>query len=288
MKFYIVDVFGLKKYSGNQLAVIVLENEISTDKMQQIANEFHFSETTFINLKKSKKNEFDVRIFTPYNEIPFAGHPTLGTAYIINNMILDNPVDKIILKLKAGKIPVVFKENDLCWMEQIEPVFGELHSAGDAAKLLNLRKEDIDNNFPIQNVSTGIDFMIIPLKTLGAVKSANVNLEYYKKYFSINEEKPLYIFCSETYDKINDINCRMFADIFGIPEDPATGSANGCLAGYLLKYNYFNGEEIDVKVEQGFEIGRESILHLKSFYENDKIKIKVGGKVFKIAEGKLL
>jgi trans-2,3-dihydro-3-hydroxyanthranilate isomerase len=173
-------------------------------------------------------------------------------------------------------------------MKQVEPSFGAIHNPEQIAPIINLSLDDIDSNFPIQNISTGIEFTLIPLKTLNSVKKASTNLSLYKEYFKNIDPKPLHIFCPETYDFNNRINCRMFADIFGIPEDPATGSANGCLSAYLTKYNYFKTTKIDISVEQGYEIGRKSILYLQSNYENGKYNIKVGGKVIKVAEGNLV
>jgi trans-2,3-dihydro-3-hydroxyanthranilate isomerase len=173
-------------------------------------------------------------------------------------------------------------------MKQIEPEFRDMHDPKQIAPILNISENEIDSDFPIQDVSTGLEFTMIPLKRLQAIKSAHTNLEHYKKYFKGREPKPLFIFCPETYDGSNQINCRMFADLFGIPEDPATGSANGCLAGYLIKYNYFNKSEISIRVEQGIEIGRKSILHLHARSDNNRIDVKVGGKVFRIAEGILV
>ena len=289
MKFYIVDVFGEEKYSGNQLAVVIADNAVSPAAMQQIANEFHFSETTFVSSEQSGENEFATSIFTPKNEVPFAGHPTLGTAFIIRNEIVKRKVPEVILSLKVGKIPVSFDDaSDLQWMSQIEPSFGLIHDAKGIAALINVSPDDIDTRFPIQNVSTGIEFVLIPLKTLGAIKKASTNLSLYKRYFIHGEPKPLFIFCPETYNKANRVNCRMFADAFGIPEDPATGSANGCLTAYLAKYQYFGTGQIDMRVEQGFEIGRKSILHLRCRHENERYAIKIGGNVIKIAEGMLV
>jgi trans-2,3-dihydro-3-hydroxyanthranilate isomerase len=289
MKFYIADVFGVEKYSGNQLAVVVPDEILSVSKMQQIANEFHFSETTFVSMKNSKANEFSVNIFTPKNEVPFAGHPTLGTAFIIKNEIVREKINEIFLNLKVGKIPVLFDDKyELQWMSQIEPTFGSIHNPEEVAGIIGLSSGEIDTQFPIQNVSTGIEFLLIPLKRLNSVKLASTNLAKYKEYFQKSEPKPLFVFCPETYEAANKINCRMFADVFGIPEDPATGSANGCLAAYLAKYNYLKTNQIEIKVEQGYEIGRKSILHLRSSYENGKYHIKVGGKVIKVAEGILV
>lgn len=289
MKFFIVDVFGNDRYSGNQLAVVILNESIPNNKMQAIAKEFHFSETTFISSHKPHIDGYKVNIFTPQSEVPFAGHPTLGTAFVIKNELKKSNESKVILDLKVGKIPVTFdNESNLLWMKQIEPSFGKIHKPEDIAPLLNVPVGDIDSNYPIQDVSTGIPFTIIPLKNLSAIKKASTDIAKYKNYFRVIEPNPLFLFCQQTYEKENDFNCRMFADFFGIPEDPATGSANGCFAAYLLKNNYLQKNHIDIKVEQGYEIGRKSILYLRSSAENGKYDINVGGKVIKVAQGELV
>jgi len=291
LKYFITDVFAENKFAGNRLAVVLPEKEISSEMMQDIAFEFNFSETTFILPFKKKSDAFKVRIFTPKNEVPFAGHPTLGTAYIIKYELLNKKCEKVILDLKAGMIPVTFnKENsrEIVWMKQNVPEFGSIHKGKDFAEILGLKKSDFDLKFPLQEVSTGLNFILIPLKSLDAVKRAKTNLEKYFSYFKNKKPLPVFIFCKETYNKENKINCRMFADIFGIPEDPATGSANGCLAGYLVKYRYFNDNKIDLRVEQGYEISRKSILYLKACETQSGIDVNVGGNVVKIAEGKLI
>jgi trans-2,3-dihydro-3-hydroxyanthranilate isomerase len=291
MRYFIVDVFGQKKYSGNQLAVVILDKETSDSDMQKIANEFHFSETTFILPDRNIKNIYDVRIFTPKKEVPFAGHPTLGTAYIIKNELMKKQMDKVILNLKAGRIPVTFKSvglEEILWMKQIKPTFGRMYDPEDISKMINLSNNNININFQIQEVSTGLPFIIIPITTLQAIKKASTNLSFYKTFFKDNPGKPLLLFGSETYSKENDINCRVFADLFGIPEDPATGSGNGCLAAYLVEHKYFNSSSIDIKVEQGYEIGRQSLLYLRAEKKKDKIDVNVGGNVIKVAEGVLI
>jgi trans-2,3-dihydro-3-hydroxyanthranilate isomerase len=294
MEYFIVDVFCHEKYSGNQLAVVLLDKEIPDTRMQDIASEFHFSETTFILKYTDNSAGYNVRIFTPAGEVPFAGHPTLGTAYIIGTEMPGKFQGKIDLNLKAGKIPVTFMgnpDNGILWMRQREPEFGQVYEAGEVAKIINLGTEEIDMNYPVQEVSTGLPFMIIPLKTLNSVKKASINMACYREFFRDADgrpARPVFIFCPVTYDKGNQINCRMFADIYGVPEDPATGSANGCLAGYLVKHGYFKTGGIDIKVEQGYEICRKSLLYLKAGVEDGKITVNVGGKVVKTAQGRLV
>jgi trans-2,3-dihydro-3-hydroxyanthranilate isomerase len=170
-------------------------------------------------------------------------------------------------------------------MHQIPPSFGKTYEAEDIAPVLNLKLADIDDKYPIQEVSTGVLFLIVPLKTLRAVKRCHVNRTIEK-----NKKAPsdFLVFCPETYKKENDLNVRVFVDLLGIPEDPATGSGNGCLAGYLVRHHYFSKDSINVKVEQGYEINRPSLLHLKAKNMKGEIEVYVGGRVFLVAEGELV
>ena len=292
MKYYIVDVFAQEKYNGNQLAVFVDAGTLTSHQMQRIAKEINYSETTFITNNQSREGGYDVRIFTPAQELPFAGHPTLGTAYIIQQEIIKQPVEKVTLNLKVGQIPVTLHYADnsvnLLWMQQLPPIFGQKFATDAIAPLLNLSVDDINTNFPMQEVSTGVPFMIVPLKTLAAVKKAKVNLEKYFKLISNTEAKSILIFCPETYHQENNLNVRVFCDYLGVPEDPATGSANGCLAGYLANYAYFGADSIDIRVEQGYEIGRDSLLLLKAQKTDADINVFVGGKVIMVAKGEFV
>ena len=290
--FYIVDVFAEEKFAGNQLAVFRNIGDLDDTEMQRIAKEMNYSETTFILSEEGRNGGYDVRIFTPSNELPFAGHPTLGTAHIIQREIVKEKVDTIVLNLKVGRIPVTFNycqgNADILWMKQLQPTFGDVLETDSVLQVLNLDSEDIDDRFPIQEVSTGGFTLIVPLKTLNAVKVAVVQRERYNELIKKTEAKTILIFCPETYSHDNHLNVRFFADYFGVPEDPATGSANGCLAGYLVKHRYFGKDKIDLQVEQGYEIGRPSRLYLKAEEGKTGIDVFVGGKVFMVAKGELL
>jgi trans-2,3-dihydro-3-hydroxyanthranilate isomerase len=289
--FYLVDVFAEEKYTGNQLAVFRHVNKLSDNQMQRIAKEMNYSETTFILSDKKHDGGYDVRIFTPETELNFAGHPTLGTAFVIQHEILKEPVKEIILNLKAGKIPVLFdyKSQKSCtlWMKQLQPTFGKKFNANLISKILSLDVSDINSSLPIQEVSTGLPVVIVPLRTLEAIKRVRINKDKYFELIKEIEAKTILIFCPETYNEANDLNVRFFADQYGIPEDPATGSANGCLAAYLVKHRYFGIYQIDLKVEQGYEIGRPSLLYLRAEKKEQEISVYVGGKVKMIAHGKL-
>lgn len=291
--FYLVDVFAESKYAGNQLAVVRNAADLSALEMQKIAAEMNYSETTFILSDDVRDGGYDVRIFSLDEELPFAGHPTLGTAYIIQQQIIGKEINEVKLNLKAGQIPVTFSylggKPDQLWMRQIAPTFGRKFSPDDVARALNIDSDSIDQRFPIEEVSTGLPFIIVPLKDLSAIKSCYIDRVGYMKLIDQAEAKSIFLFCPECYDPQNQINARMFDDFHGIAEDPATGSANGCLAAYLVKNRYYGSSAIDIKVEQGYEIGRPSLLLLKAGEEEGgAIAVSVGGRVIMVAGGELV
>jgi trans-2,3-dihydro-3-hydroxyanthranilate isomerase len=292
MNFYIVDVFAEEKYAGNQLAVVTDAERLSTEQMQRIAREMNFSETTFILSSEPRKSGYDVRIFTPKNELPFAGHPTLGTAFILQQQILRQPVDTVTLNLKVGSIPVTLiyqgDRVEMLWMRQNPPTFGNVLTAEAIAPVLTLDLSDIDQRFPIQEVSTGVPFLLVPLKTLDALQHIHVNVDQLFALVEPLQAKMLFCFCPVARHAANHFSARMFGHAVGIPEDPATGSANGCFAGYLAQHSYLGEAPVDVRVEQGYEIGRPSLLWLKAQQVGEAIEVQVGGKVVLVAKGELV
>lgn len=285
MDFTIVDVFAEQPYAGNQLAVFRGAAGLSDEQMQTLAREMNFSETTFILSDTPRDGGYDVRIFTVEEELPFAGHPTLGTAYVIRRDIA--AADQIVLNLKVGQIPVDFMPDGLVWMQQKPPTFGEIYDPEQVAPLIGVNVDDIDTRFPVQIVSTGVPFPIIPLKTREAVVRARLNNGMYHEWRTATGRDKVFLFCAEPYDSDNHLNARMF---WGSGEDPATGSANGCLAGYLVKHRYFGTDSINVRVEQGYEIKRKSVLYLRAAPNTDDpnvIDVRVGGRVQNMASGRL-
>ncbi len=290
--FHIVDVFAEQKYAGNQLAVFRDAGGLSDDTMQKLAREMGFSETTFILSDAKHEGGYDVRIFTPAAEVPFAGHPTLGTAYVIRQQIIRKPAPQVNLNLKIGQIPVAFERQadgeDIVWMTPKEAVFGETFAPREITPLLTADASDIDNDFPIQSVSTGLPFVLLPLRSLEAVRRAGVVKDKWLDWVESRPAKMIFVFCRETVHPGNHIHARAFVDYYGIPEDPATGSANSCFAAYLVKHRYFGTDPVDIRVEQGYEIGRPSLIYLKAQDRGGTIHGEVGGKVVLIAQGRLL
>jgi trans-2,3-dihydro-3-hydroxyanthranilate isomerase len=203
--FYIVDVFVEEKYTGNQLAVFRNVNGLSDTEMQRIANEMQYSETTFITSEKKRNGGYDVRIFTPQKELAFAGHPTLGTAYVIQRTIVKKPINRINLNLKVGQIPVTLNyinaSLDLLWMKQVPPQFGKTFTAKEISEVLNLKINEIDDIVPIQEVSTGLPTIIVPLKTLEAVQHVAVAREKYFQLIANTQAKAILIFAPQTIIK---------------------------------------------------------------------------------------
>ncbi len=288
LTFYIVDVFAEQKYAGNQLAVFRRAGALSSEEMQAITREINFSETTFILADDPNRGGFDVRIFTPKEEVPFAGHPTLGTAYIVHQEILQGQAEHVTLNLKAGQIPVTFSPDGYGWMQQLPPTFGSQHSPEVLASVLGLEVAEIDVRFPVEEVSTGMPFFIVPLRTLATLQKVKVDRVRYFDLISQTAAKGILVFCPEPHEPHNHISVRVFVDYHGIPEDPATGSGNGCLAGYLVKQRYFGQPSINIRSEQGYELGRPSLLLLRAAQTESSITISVGGKTIPVARGEFL
>ncbi|HUI23001.1 MAG TPA: PhzF family phenazine biosynthesis protein [Nitrososphaerales archaeon] len=289
MRFYIVDVFAESRLSGNQLAVFRDSAELSTASMQKIAQEMHYSETAFIRSEEPKDGGYDVRIFTPNYELPFAGHPTLGTAYVIQSRVIGKPVGAVVLNYKVGQIPVSFSYSgaspNVLWMRQRPPSFGRSFERSRIAKVLGLKSSDIDQKFPAQLVSTGVPFVIVPLTGLKAIRQIAIDQAALAKLFKETRTTLILVFCPETYSKRNQLNARGLGIPVTIPEDPATGSANGCLAAYLVRHRFFGRPEVNIRVEQGYEIRRRSLLHLRAKETSKGIEVNVGGRVEFVASG---
>jgi trans-2,3-dihydro-3-hydroxyanthranilate isomerase len=284
LTFYIVDVFAEQKFTGNQLAVFRGGKNLSTEQMQAVAREMHFSETAFIMSEKKINGGYDVRIFTPATEVPFAGHPTLGTAHIIRSEVATDAPEEVVLNLKVGQITINFKKN-VCWMKQVNPEFGPKVDAHAVAEILGLKLSDIDERFPVEEVSTGLPHIIVPLKKLEAIKRIRVALDKYYNLIEKTWAKPILVFCPESHTGAENISVRMFADYYGVPEDPATGSGNGCLAAYLVKNRYWGENKINIRAEQGYEINRPSLLYLRAEENCGQIDVFVGGQSITVAMG---
>lgn len=279
MKFYIVDCFAEEKYQGNELLVVIPDREVSDEEQQQIAREINFSETTFLTPGKRENGGYDVRIRTPHAEVPFAGHPTLGTAYVIHQFLESS--DVIRLNLKVGQIPVTVSDAGLV-MSQNPPVFGETVSREEIAEIFGISTDEIREDYPIQWVSTGLEAVIIPLKTRESLARIRMNRQAFETYITRHPQN----YCSHLFfvdmgDKTLAAR-NMMEDFL---EDPATGSANGDLAGYMLEHDYYGAADIRYTVIQGEDMGRKSVLHIHAARKAEDWTIEVGGNCHVVAEG---
>lgn len=298
LKFYVVDVFASHKYGGNQLAVFIdLEDKVSESQMQTIAREINFAETTFIK-QNVENRRFVVRIFTPEHEVPFAGHPSIGTSYVIAKFLLPSVPDSLTLALAHGDIEITILDaehidSSTLFMRQVQPEFRELFTHDEVSSELHIALDDMNLTLPIQEVSTGLPYIIIPLKTLNAIE--NLRFDYatlqrflasrhkYRSNSPTGHSTSLFFFTEQTYEADNQYNTRMLLLENGrLSEDAATGSANGCFLAYLLKHRQ---PEIEATIEQGFQINRKSYLYLKGSLHDEQYHINVGGRTQLVAEG---
>ena len=263
----IVDVFAERPLSGNQLAVVRGCSHLDSATMQAIALETNFSETTFV--VEEFTDEARVRIFTPTRELPFAGHPTLGTAWV-----LGRDRDSYTLDLPAGRVRVTFEAGGIAWMQPppVEP--GDVLSPQSAAALLGLSPADIDNRYPCRFATIGPWFVLIGVKGLDTLRRATVRIDVYDELAG-EGVLGVFVFADEAYSDDAHFAARMFHHR-GLREDPATGSANTAFAAHLHSLGVRGG----IVVEQGFEIGRPSRLYL-----DVAETIRVGGKVRPVLTG---
>ncbi len=291
MQFTIVDVFAESPYSGNQLAVFY--GNPGAELMLKLANEMNYSETTFITSDKPENGGYSVRIFTRSTELPFAGHPTLGTAFTIRQLWLGGQASEVRLNLQAGQIAVTFHPDGVAWMRQKPPQFGPTYDTAAIADALGLYIDDFSGRFPIQQVSTGIPWIIAPLKSLQAVQEAKLKGEAFINLigdaWTRDNLHGILIFAPETIHADNQLHARvLLVDKYGTHEDAATGSANGCLAGYLVKHRYNESDTVRMRVEQGYQIGRPSLILLDATEKSESIEVNVGGRVRLVARGELI
>ena len=287
---HIVDVFARQPYAGNQLAVVTDAGDLATEEMQAVAAEMGYSETTFVTGPPAD-GAWPVRIFTPNAEIPFAGHPTLGTAAVIRDYLADGRPETVTLALDVGEIPVDVEHADgaeQLWMTQRAPDFGDQLDHDALAAVLGLDTAALDHDWPVQVVSTGLPTIVVPLRDRDALTAIDVDRQSYDRVTGDREAKNVLAFCPDPRDDANDLAVRVFAPFYDVPEDPATGSSNGCLAAYLARQEYFGESTVEARVEQGYEMGRPSLLGLRADATGDTVDVEVGGGVVPVVRGELL
>jgi trans-2,3-dihydro-3-hydroxyanthranilate isomerase len=286
--FVQMDVFTSHPLEGNQLAVFTDARGLSDDQMQALAREMNLSETTFIFPRDAaieRQRGHRVRIFTTQEELPFAGHPTLGTATVLHAA---GAGDLIELDLNVGKVPVRFTTGSdgviFGEMQQRDPEFGPRHSPEDVAHAAGLNVEDIATDVPIETVSTGLAFTIVPMRTLATIRRLRPDLQRAAEYLERSGGKFFYFVSRETEDRAARLHARM---IFYNGEDPATGSAAGCTAAWMVAHGVAAPEESAV-IEQGIEIRRPSRIVVRAGRQGDRIvTVRVGGNSVEVIRGEV-
>lgn len=282
------DVFTSHPLEGNSLAVFFDGRGLTDSEMQSIAREMNLSETTFI-LPRDAATEAErgvrVRIFTVQEELPFAGHPTLGTAFAVR---AQNGVHNVVLELNVGKVPVSFEEENgkpaFGEMTQIDPKFGTQHNRESVARATGLNVDDFDDTLPIETVSTGVPFTVAPLKSLAVIQKLRIDLNRAAEYLEKAGGKFFYFVSREAIDPEARLHARM---LFYNGEDPATGSAAGCTAAWMLAHNVTKPDE-RVLIEQGVEMKRLSRIFVRAGRNGDSIvNVRVGGNSVEIMRGEV-
>ena len=286
--FVQVDVFSSRPLEGNSLAVFPDGRGLSDEQMQAIAREMNLSETTFVlpdSADRDRQHGVRVRIFTVQEELPFAGHPTLGTAFLLRD---SSGTNEVILNLKVGNIAVRFEGNSgepvFGEMTQIDPTFGITHDREAVVRAAGLRDGDIDPSLPIQTISTGIPFTIVPLRGLEVMRRLQVHAQTSAEYLKQTGGTFFYFVTRECIDSTARLHARMFSYN---GEDPATGSAGGCAAAWMVAHGVAAPDE-RVMIEQGLEMKRPSRIFVRaSRKDNRVVNVRVGGNVVEVLRGEI-
>lgn len=282
------DVFSSKPLQGNSLAVFFDGRGLSDAEMQAIAREMNLSETTFI-MPREKAVEDErgvrVRIFTVQEELPFAGHPTLGTAFALRG---GSSARSVTLDLNAGKVPVQFDDAAgqpaFGEMTQVDPVFGMQHDRAAVAQATGLRIEDFDESLPIETISTGLAYTVTPLKSLAVIQNLRVDMHSMSEYAQRTNAKFFYFVSRETVDPAARLHARM---LFYNGEDPATGSAAGCAAAWMVAHAVVKPDE-RVLIEQGVEMQRRSRIFVRASQNGNRlVNVRVGGNAVEVMRGEV-
>lgn len=289
--FHIVDVFAEQAYAGNQLAVVTDADDLSTETMQQVAAETNYSETTFVNRAPEEDGGWRVRLFTPARELAFAGHPILGTAWVIRRHLALASSDEVKLNLAVGQIPVSFERGkdgkEAVWFLAPQAELGPACERADIARSLGIAPEDIDDASPVQMLSAGISTLIVPIRKLEALQRAQLDLAAHAALSDKGFPSLVYLFCRETHDAQNDLCVRFFFEAHGVREDPATGNGAAFLGHYLLEHGAY-GDKLSLRIEQGHALRRPSLVLLRARKQGEAREVSVGGHVVAVVKGELL
>lgn len=297
--FWIADVFTDRIFGGNPLAVVVDAGGLTTEQMQRIAREFNLSETTFVLPPESPEHTHRLRIFTPSRELPFAGHPTVGSAFVLaaaGHVQLVDGEARVVFGEGVGPVPVTVRGSGARpAMSQLSvaklPEWGPAPPASETlAALLSLDPHDVldDAQDEPAGLSCGVPFLFVPLKSIDAVRRARINWEWWNHALRSYWAEAVFLFSYETEAAGSAVHARMFAPAFGIDEDPATGSAAAAFAGYLARRHGLQAGSATWRIEQGFEMGRPSHIEVEADAVGGRLAaVRVGGSSVIVASGTL-
>jgi len=290
-RFVTLDVFTLKRFSGNPLAVVFEPDGLDTAAMQTIAREFNYPETVFVLPPDDPARRARLRIFTPANELPFAGHPTVGTAVALARTS-GGKSQSFIVAEKVGPVPceVTMRDADsgeaTFTLPQLPAESGTVAEPGAMAAALGLDPADIGGDLTAGRWSAGVAFVLLPIKSLAAMAKAQPDPARFDSTFGAGGPGRAYLFCRETSDQGSDFHARMFAPAMGIPEDPATGSAAAAFAGLIAAQARLGDGSHRFRIEQGYEMGRPSQIDLTLTIAGGKLtKGTIGGGAVVTCEG---
>jgi trans-2,3-dihydro-3-hydroxyanthranilate isomerase len=291
-RFYLVDVFAERPYCGNQLAVVVGAEALPEETMQQIAAEMNYSDTAFVASAPERNGGYRVRIFTPAREVAFAGHPILGAAFVIHRHLEPKTSETVRLNLAVGQVAVTCESSnagkEVLWFLAPPVSFGATCAREQIAAAVGISPEDIETKAPVQQLSAGISAMIVPLRSLDALRRSRPDLAAFTSLAGEGFSPLIYLFCSETHHPENDLCARFFFEAHGVREDPATGNGAAFLGAYLMEHRFFHGSGLFLRIEQGYEIRRPSLVMLRAQMAGHAREVHVGGHVISTARGELL
>ena len=291
------DVFTGEVLQGNQLAVFTDARALDPSAMQRVAREMNFSESTFILPPARSDTDIRMRIFTPMNEMPMAGHPTIGSTFALAHAGVIRPgSSRFVFGLNIGPVPVDLEWSGdalrFAWMTQSTPTFGPvIKDRAAAAAALGLQSDDLAQNLPVQEVSCGVPYLMVPLRDRQTVDRAVSDTAAFRRFMSAaGLDLAIFLFSVEPKGAAETVYSRMFAPEFGIIEDPATGSASGPLGCYLVRHGIVSGDAAQGMISlQGVAMGRSSRIHIQVNGGSDNIsQVRVGGEAVLVGSGELL
>jgi trans-2,3-dihydro-3-hydroxyanthranilate isomerase len=291
------DVFTDQPFTGNQLAVFLDGRGLSTARMQALAREMNFAESTFILPAETPGTHIRMRIFTPSTEMPMAGHPTIGSTFALAHAGAIKPgATRFVFGLNIGPVPVDLEWDGgvlrFAWMTQLNPTFGPaIEARRDVAAAIGLTEADLLADRPIREVSCGLPFLMVPIGSPEAIDRAVSDASAFRRFTeSTGIDLPIFFFAMSPSGSPETVHSRMFAPEFGIVEDPATGSANGPLGCYLLRHGLLAADAATRIVSlQGAAMGRPSRIHVDiSSRDGEITQVKVGGRAVLVASGEVV